>query len=398
MNFFINSPRVGFTLIGGKSWTGGYNYLINLLSILTSELPGALVPVLFVGRDIPESDLQPFRLISGCEVVQDVAFNADARSRVLFQSLIFGRDFAVQRSLHHANIDIVFEAAVYFGWRLKLPVIAWIPDLQHRALPQLFTRIAWIRRELGFRMQIWSGRFIMCSSFDTLREIKRLYPSTRHRVSAVRFAIKPPMSISDLDARAVANKYCLPEKFFFMPNQFWAHKNHKTVLKALQLAASKGHVLTILASGQQMDSRNINYAPKLLADIKAAGLHKHFITPGLLPYEDLAPLMRASSALINPSLFEGWSTTVEEARSAGVPMILSDIPVHREQAGENAVYFDPSSPEALANVLISFSPLGANEREVQIELAKDSSKMRVKCFAQEFFEIAQKTMERGLSS
>ena len=108
--------------------------------------------------------------------------------------------------------------------------------------------------------------------------------------------------------------------------------------------------------------------------------------------------MQASSALINPSLFEGWSTTVEEARSAGVPMILSDIPVHREQAGENAIYFDPSSPEALAKTLISFSPLGANERKMQIELAKNSAKIRVKCFAKEFFEIVQKTVERSLCS
>jgi hypothetical protein len=186
---FINSTRVGFTLIGGKSWTGGYNYLINLLSILTSELPGALVPVVFVGQDIPESELQPFRSMPSCEVVKDSAFNADARSRVLFRSLILGRDSKVQRALCHANIDIVFEAAVYFGWRLHLPVIAWIPDLQHRALPQLFTRIAWMRREFGFRMQIWSDRFIMCSNFDTLHEIDNLYPSTRHRAKAVRFAI-----------------------------------------------------------------------------------------------------------------------------------------------------------------------------------------------------------------
>jgi glycosyltransferase involved in cell wall biosynthesis len=277
-------------------------------------------------------------------------------------------------------------------------VIAWIPDLQHRALPQLFTRIAWMRRELGFRMQIWSGRFIMCSSFDTLREIKRLYPSIRHRASAIRFAIQPPISITDLDARVVAKKHNLPEKFFFMPNQFWAHKNHKIVIKALQLLAAKGHVLTILASGQQMDSRNINYAPKLLADIKASGLQEHFITPGLLPYEDLAPLMQACCALINPSLFEGWSTTVEEAKSAGVSMILSDIPVHREQAGENAVYFDPSSPEALANILISFTPLRVNKRKMQIKLAKDSAKIRVQSFALEFFGIIQKTMQRSLSS
>ena len=46
-----------------------------------------------------------------------------------------------------------------------------------------------------------------------------------------------------------------------------------------------------------------------------------------------------ASALINPSRSEGWSTTVEEAKSFGVPMILSDIDVHREQTGGTARYF-----------------------------------------------------------
>ena len=42
--------------------------------------------------------------------------------------------------------------------------------------------------------------------------------------------------------------------------------------------------------------------------------------------------MCASVALLNPSHFEGWSTTVEEARALGVPMLLSDLDVHLEQA------------------------------------------------------------------
>ena len=60
-------------------------------------------------------------------------------------------------------------------------------------------------------------------------------------------------------------------------------------------------------------------------------------------------------ALINPSRFEGWSTTVEEAKSFGVPMILSDIDVHREQTGGVARYFGTDDPEALANHLSDVS-------------------------------------------
>ena len=67
--------------------------------------------------------------------------------------------------------------------------------------------------------------------------------------------------------------------------------------------------------------------------------------------------MNASTALLNPSLYEGWSTTVEEARSAGVPMLLSDLTVHREQAGDRAAYFSGGDAEGLANLLQSYQPL-----------------------------------------
>ena len=61
-------------------------------------------------------------------------------------------------------------------------------------------------------------------------------------------------------------------------------------------------------------------------------LEKNFIFLGVIPYKDVLGLMRAAVAVINPSVMEGWSTTVEEAKSLGLPLILSDIPVHREQA------------------------------------------------------------------
>jgi glycosyltransferase involved in cell wall biosynthesis len=59
-------------------------------------------------------------------------------------------------------------------------------------------------------------------------------------------------------------------------------------------------------------------------------------------------------ALINPSNFEGWNTTVEEAKASDVPIILSNLDVHREQGSDRAFYFDPKSPEQLANILENY--------------------------------------------
>ncbi|RWM80807.1 MAG: glycosyltransferase [Mesorhizobium sp.] len=80
-------------------------------------------------------------------------------------------------------------------------------------------------------------------------------------------------------------------------------------------------------------------------------LGSHFRHLGLIPYDDVVALIGAADYLLNPSHFEGWSTTVEETKSLGTPMLLSDIPLHREQAPES-LFFAPDSAEALAQRLL----------------------------------------------
>ena len=52
---------------------------------------------------------------------------------------------------------------------------------------------------------------------------------------------------------------------------------------------------------------------------------------GVVPYNDLLSLMAYSIAVINPSKSEGWSSTVEQAKSYGKMILLSDLDVHLEQ-------------------------------------------------------------------
>jgi glycosyltransferase involved in cell wall biosynthesis len=85
--------------------------------------------------------------------------------------------------------------------------------------------------------------------------------------------------------------------------------------------------------------------------VARAGLQERFRPLGVVPYEHVAALMRESVAVINPSLFEGWSTTVEEAKSSGKRVLLSDIPVHREQAPPGGSFFDPHDPDGLAELI-----------------------------------------------
>src|SRR5690606_7479795 len=99
-------------------------------------------------------------------------------------------------------------------------------------------------------------------------------------------------------------------------------------------------------------------------------------------------LMRKSVAIINPSLFEGWSTTVEEAKSLGKSILLSSIAVHLEQAPKRGLYFTPHDPNELATLLIktlTAYSLGT-EKAYEAEAAA-SLKARVRDFALTYEKI-----------
>lgn len=228
----------------------------------------------------------------------------------------------------------------------------------------------------------------MLSSDDARFACAQHYPSTRGRTRTVHFAVPPGPRISYSEARGIADSYGLPENFFFMPNQFWRHKNHGLVLEALMILQERGKQIVVAASGKQADPRSPGYFPTFQARLEQGEMKDAFRLLGMIPYPHLASLMRASAAMLNPSLFEGWSTTVEEARAMGTPMLLSDLDVHREQMGDDAIYFDRHSAHALADALDAFVPLSAEARENRVDAAREAALRRVERFAQDFVDLA----------
>jgi glycosyltransferase involved in cell wall biosynthesis len=90
-------------------------------------------------------------------------------------------------------------------------------------------------------------------------------------------------------------------------------------------------------------------------------------------------MMIGANALLNPSRFEGWSTTVEEAKAVGTPMLLSDIPVHREQA-PNARFFGTEDAAALADAIEASPPRSFAAIEATARRARAASRERQAAF------------------
>ena len=369
--------RMAFTIISRRRWAGGYNYLRNLFAALNDHCPGAVTPVVFAGLGDDATDVEDLGRIGGVETVRAPAF--DQHPVGVAGAFVFGQDRAAASEFCRHRIDAVFESARFFGWRLPYPALAWVPDLQHRQLPNLFPTPARWRRELGFRAQIAAGRTILLSSGSAERDCLSFYPHARGKTVVVRFATRPPAALLARDPGEVIASYGLPANYFYLPNQFYAHKNHGLVAIALKILAGQGREVVVAVSGSQHDARGSDAFDAVMRMVRELGLETSFRYLGVIPIEHVYALLRSAVALINPSRFEGWSTTVEEAKAFGVPLVLSDISVHREQAGANALFFPVDDPAALAAQLASFSPATPTIRDLS-----PVAEAQVKRFAHDF--------------
>jgi glycosyltransferase involved in cell wall biosynthesis len=347
--FFV-STRVAFTLFGGDNWLGGLRYLQNLLAAVHALPEKPVESLLFCA---PGASAEHLAALAPYLSAPPVAVPGWARSRLdrgkrLLGTLSCGRDAGALRAFTHHEVQVVFQHATWLGWRFPLPTLSWIADLQHRGLPDLFTRRERAWRDLTCALATKYSAAVMVSSQHARRDLESHFPHARGRTRVVPFCVSIPAvdPIAHPSARGG-----LPERYFYFPGQLWQHKNHLLMLEALRRLKARLPGLVVVATGSAHDHRDPAYPGRLLSMAAREGISDMFLYLGVVPYDDVIAIARSSIALVNPSLFEGWSTTVEEAKAIGLPMLLSDIEVHREQAGDMARYFDPRSADSLACLL-----------------------------------------------
>ena len=128
------------------------------------------------------------------------------------------------------------------------------------------------------------------------------------------------------------------------------HKNHLVVLKALKYLI-KNNKIKIISTGFNKDYRFPEYFKSISKYINDNKLNNNFIYLGVVPDIVVRYLMRKCVAIINPSKFEGWNTSVEQGKAIGKKIILSNIHAHKEQNPKNASFFGVNNHLELAKIL-----------------------------------------------
>jgi glycosyltransferase involved in cell wall biosynthesis len=337
--------RVGFILRFNESWIGGLGYFRNVLSAVHELHPRAIEPVLFTGRRTPPAQIEDFPPI---EVIRTSFLDRGSVAWLLRKAVerACGRDLLLERLLLRRRVAVLSHSSP-LGRGARLPTIGWIADFQHQHLPEFFSKKEISRRNAAHCRMCRDCRRVIVSSFDAQKDLAHALPGCVDKSFVLQFVadVHPPELLPNL--RELQQKFGFTGRYFHVPNQFWAHKNHRVILEALEILNRDGLDVLVLATGKTEDGRRPGYYSSLMAEASKSAV-KTFQVLGLVSRRELSALMYHAVALVNPSLFEGWSTSVEEAKSLKKPIILSEIPVHREQAPGNGLFFPPSDANALA--------------------------------------------------
>ncbi len=308
---------------------------IPLLTLVPGRLGGSETYVRELLRGLGRVGTHPYRIVlppvapDRAEGLPSVSAREFRRARSTFERLgaltLAGARPGPLRA-YLAGADVVHFPLTIELPRTSLATVVTLHDVQHLDLPEMFSRA-----ERAFRAVYWhrslrrAARVIAVSEFAAERAVStlRLDPS---RIRVI------PLGVDREHLRPGDGPR---EPFLLYPARPWKHKNHERLFEAFALLRRERPELRLVLTGGG-DFSNL-----------PAGVESR----GHVAADEVASLMRRASALVFPSLYEGFGLPPIEAMACGCPVACSNAAALPETVGGAARLFDPRDPHAIADAV-----------------------------------------------
>jgi glycosyltransferase involved in cell wall biosynthesis len=313
--------------------------LLNLLTLVPGHMGGTETYVRELIRELAAGRLDVVTLVSPAgrgfsspltEVVAERHPSGSSslnRARCLTEGILRGR---------HLQQLTPSAAVVHYPLTVPLPragrgaaTVVTLADVQHHDLPHLFSRRERAYRAVAYDRAAREADAVVTISGFSKERIVECLGVPHDRVHVIPLGVReeefPPRSTADR------------EPFVLYPAKGWPHKNHETLFQAFTILRDSMPHLRLVLTGT---SRGEVPEPPEGVDVK-----------GQVPRPELAALYSRASALVFPSLYEGFGLPVLEAMTSGCPVAAAKRGALPEVVGDAAVLFDPEEPQAIATAL-----------------------------------------------
>lgn len=171
------------------------------------------------------------------------------------------------------------------------------------------------------------------------------------------------------------------------------YRNFETLLRALPLIRERldgKRVQLLLTCKLSSEEDSGSYRTDAAAAlIKQLGISDHVVELGAVPYRLLHHVLRVCDIYVTPAYAESFAHPLVEAMACGLPVVASDLSVHREICANAALYFPRFSPQLLADTVVQLAQSSALRTELAERALKRSREFSWRDHVDQIISLAQ---------
>jgi glycosyltransferase involved in cell wall biosynthesis len=235
----------------------------------------------------------------------------------------------VRRELEPERLELIhFPLCVMLPRLARLPAVVTMLDIQHEIFPRFFSPAELAYRKIVYGWSLRGSRLVISISEHVKQTLVERLGVRPERVRVI------PLGLDHDRFRPPAARRRLP--FLLYPANPWPHKNHRRLFEALAILRRHRPELRLIVTGSGHEG--LSYP---------SGVE----TRGRVTLAELVELYQTASALVFPSLYEGFGQPPLEAMACGCPVAASRAGALPEVCGDAVRYFDPRSPGDIASAV-----------------------------------------------
>lgn len=257
--------------------------------------------------------------------------------------------YSTAKSMQNEKCDLwVFPSEDTVSYQVGVPALSTIFDLMHR-YGKNFPEVAALgrahRRDVHYKNVCRYSKGVLVDSEMGKQQVVESYGMAPDKIHILPY-IAPPYLLAHEPQTDFDQRYPLPNKFIFYPAQLFEHKNHRGLIRALALLKPEIPDLKLVLVGPKKNSTNT--VVQLIDELQ---LQNDVLFLGYVPDCDMSEIYLRARAMMMPTFFGPTNIPPLEAFAMGCPVGISNLYGMPEQAGDAALFFDPSSVEDIAVVM-----------------------------------------------
>ena len=359
------------TTIATKTRTGTGNYAVNLAAALM-QMDREHEIAIYCNEDLHDwfADQRNGHSVT----INGIKFKSSSHR-------VFWEQAKLTGELKNNGVDLLHSMAFTSPWMNSIKTVVTVHDLAFQAYPETIPLTKRIYYRPIFSHSIKQAHKVIVPSNAVRKLLCETFHLNEEKVVCVPEGVNAEF-FSSMNKRTIAatrKKFGIAGPYVLSVGRLEPRKNLTTILSAFNK----------LKTEKDIPHKLVVVGKKGWPIRKSMDESANFISTGYVSQLDLMALYSGADLFLFPSLYEGFGLPLLEAMASGVPVIASDISVHREVSGETALFANPFDEQEWKNAINKLLQNTSQQTRMRINGIERAKKFSWQKTAERTMEIYQ---------